>query len=77
MSRTSPYRVGVIGCGRAGTPRARALERHLRCKVVAIADTDPENLELGCRRFGVPGYATWDEMLAAEELDITMPVLPV
>lgn len=77
MADGETYRVGVIGCGRAGTPRARAFDAHPRCQVVAIADSDPENLKWGCRRFGVPGYATWDEMLASEELDITMPVLPV
>ena len=45
------YRVGVIGCGRAGTGRARAFDLHPLCGVVAIADTDPENLKLGCRHF--------------------------
>jgi len=77
MAEPQVYRVGVIGCGRAGTTRARAFDVHPRCEVVAIADTDPENLALGCERFGVAGYTTWDEMLSSEELDITMPVLPV
>ena len=75
--REAKYRVGVIGCGRAGTSRARAFDVHPLCKVVAIADTDAENLALGCRRFGVPGYATYEEMLARESIDIAMPVLPV
>ena len=75
--REAKYRVGVIGCGRAGTSRARAFDVHPLCKVVAIADTDAENLTLGCRRFGVPGYATYEEMLARESIDIAMPVLPV
>ena len=35
------------------------------------------NLTLGCRRFGVPGYDTYEEMLARESIDIAMPVLPV
>ncbi len=71
------YRVGVIGCGRAGTSRARAFDLHPLCAVVAIADTDPENLELACRRFKVPGYSTYEEMFASEHIDIAMPVLPV
>lgn len=75
--RETKYRVGVIGCGRAGTSRARAFDVHPLCKVVAIADTDAENLALGCRRFGVPGYAAYEEMLAREAIDIAMPVLPV
>ena len=75
--REVKYRVGVIGCGRAGTSRARAFDVHPLCKVVAIADTDAENLALGCRRFGVPGYAAYEEMLVRESIDIAMPVLPV
>jgi len=45
--------------------------------VAAIADTDADNLALGCERFGVPGYATYEEMFANEEIHIAMPVLPV
>ena len=55
-SKNPKYRVGVIGCGRAGTGRARAFDLHPLCEVVAIADTDPENLALGRRHFNVPGY---------------------
>ena len=76
-SKNPKYRVGVIGCGRAGTGRARAFDMHPLCGVVAIADTDPENLELGCKRFNVPGYSTFDEMFKNEQIDIAMPVLPV
>ena len=71
------YRVGLIGCGRAGTPRARAFDLHPLCAVTALADTDPENLELGCQRFGVPGYSSYEEMFANERIDIAMPILPV
>ena len=68
------YRVGVIGCGRAGTTRARAFNLHPLCQVVAIADTDPENIELGCQWFGVPGCDDYDEMFQQEQIDIAMPV---
>ena len=67
---TETYRVGLIGCGRAGAPRAHAFDLHPRCEVTAIADTDAENLELGCENFGVPGYSTYEEMFAKEEIDI-------
>ena len=74
---TAKYKVGLIGAGRAGVPRARAFDAHPLCEVVAIADTDPDNLELASRRFGVPGYGGWDEMLANHDLDIGVAVLPV
>ena len=71
------YRVGVIGGGRQGTHQARAYHLHPRTEVAAVADTDPENLKLFCERFEVPGYSTYEEMLAKEEIDIGSPVLPV
>ena len=76
MSEDAKYKVGLIGAGRAGVPRARAFDMHPLCKVVAIADTDRANLELAAGRFGVPGYETWEEMLENHDLDIGMAVLP-
>ncbi len=77
MVSSPEYRVGVIGCGRAGTPRARAFDAHPSCKVTAIADTDPENLELTSGWFGVPGYGSYEEMFDRECIDIAVPILPV
>jgi len=71
------YRVGLIGCGRAGAPRGHVFDKHPQCELTAIADTDAENLELGCENFGVPGYSTYEEMFANQELDIALPILPV
>lgn len=71
------YRVGVIGCGRKGTQHARAWSLAPGADVVAGADTDPENLELFRKRFGVPVYADYREMLRKEHIDIAAPILPV
>lgn len=78
MPKDPKYRVALIGGGRAGPSRARAFDAHPLCALVAVADTDPENLELTAGRFGVTGYSTFDEMFACEEsLDIVLPILPV
>lgn len=71
------YRVALIGGGRQGTVHARAYQLHPRTEVVAVADTDPENLKLFCERFSCKGYATWDEMFRHEKIDISAPNLPV
>ena len=71
------YRVGVIGCGRKGTPHARAFHLHPVTEVVAVADNDAENLELASNRFNVPGYVDHREMLEKEEIDIAVSVVPV
>ena len=73
----SPYRAAIVGCGRKGTGYARGYVLHPRTEVVAAADIDPENLELFTRRFGVPGYKDYREMLAREKVDIVSPILPV
>ena len=74
---TAKYRVGVIGIGRAGTTRARAFDLNPLCEVVGLADTDPENLELGKKRFQCAGYSTWAAMFSNEKIDIALPILPV
>jgi predicted dehydrogenase len=71
------YRVGLIGVGRKGTQHARAYMLDERTEVVAVADSDPENLQLFERRTGVPGYADFREMLEKEAIDIAAPILPV
>ncbi len=76
-SEDGKYRVGVIGCGRKGTVHARSYVLNPMSEVVAGADTDPETLELFCKRFGVPGYSDYREMIEKEKIDIAAPILPV
>ena len=71
------YRVGIIGGGRKGSQHARAYVLNPLTDVVAIADTDPENLELFCGHFNVPGYNDYKDMLEKEQIDIAAPILPV
>ena len=71
------YRVAAIGCGRKGTEHARAYNLNRRSVVVAGADPDAENLDIFTERFGVPGYADYNEMLRKEKVDIVLAVLPV
>ena len=73
----SRYRVGMIGIGRKGAQHARAYRIDPRAQIVAAADSDQENLEIFCKRFGVPGYTDYREMLAVESVDIAAPILPV
>ena len=73
----SRYRVGMIGIGRKGAQHARAYRIDPRAQIVAAADSDQENLEIFCKRFGVPGYTDYREMLAKESVDIAAPILPV
>ena len=76
MNEQTKYRVGVIGCGRKGTHHALGCCAHSLTEIVAAADTDPENLELFCERFNVPGYEDYEDMLKKEQIDIAAPILP-
>ena len=71
------YRVGLIGCGRKGGQHGRAYALNPLTEVVALADTDAENLELYSGFFGAPGYADYREMIEKEQIDIAAPILPV
>ena len=61
------YRVGMIGIGRKGAQHARAYRIDPRTQIVAAADSDEENLEVFCKRFDVPGYTDYQEMLEQGE----------
>ena len=74
---TAKYNVGIVGCGRQGTQHGRGFNLLPDTQVVAIADPDPDNLELATRRFSARGYSTAEEMYANERLDIVDCVLPV
>ena len=74
---TPKYRVGMIGCGMQGRVHARSYFHNPYTEVVAVADTDPENVRSLSEALGVPGYADYDDMLRNERLDIAAPVLPV
>ena len=65
MPENPKYRVALIGGGRAGPSRARAFDAHPLCDVVAVADTDPENLELTSRRFARSAASTASTSTAA------------
>ena len=75
MSNT--YRVGLIGCGRKGHGHARGYVGNPRTELVAAADPDGSNLEIFLDRHAVVGYADYHEMLAKEQIDIAVPILPV
>jgi predicted dehydrogenase len=77
MSEEGKYKVAGIGIGRAGTGRVRAYDANPLCEVVAVADSDQYNLDLAAERFGVPGYATAEELFANHEIAIAVASLPV
>ena len=73
---SSKLRVGVIGLG-MGRAHIKGWQEHPQVKVVAIADPDAARLALVGDEFGVAGrYASAEEMLATEQLDVVSVCTP-
>jgi predicted dehydrogenase len=72
----SKLKVGVIGLG-MGSGHVRNFKKHPQVDVVAIADTNPERLELKGTELEVPNrYLDAMEMIAKEDLDIVVVATP-
>jgi predicted dehydrogenase len=68
---SSPYRVGVIGCGSIAHLHMTGYTGDERFQVVAVADPIPEAMKLFADRYHIPQrYIDARDMLDQEELDV-------
>ncbi|RRS02209.1 gfo/Idh/MocA family oxidoreductase [Glycomyces terrestris] len=70
---SSPYRLAVVGTGGIAHLHADELRKHVpgRIELVAAVDPDTARLDAFKDKFGVArGYASIEELLASEELDL-------
>ena len=70
---SSPYRLAVVGTGGIAHLHAEQLREHCagRIELVAAVDPDTARLDAFKEKFGVAnGYASIEELLAAETLDL-------
>ncbi len=71
-------RIGVIGCGYWGPNLIRAFSKDQECRVVAIADKDPDRLEALQRLYpAVRTNTSAEDLLEAEELDAVAIATPI
>lgn len=68
MSDT-PLRFGVVGLG-MGVQHCLDLIDAEGCELAAVCDASPARLEENSRKFGVPGYVTFQALLADETVDV-------
>ena len=64
------YRVGIVGCGGIARVHAQSLLRMDNVKMIAFADCKPERAQSFASEYGGNAYASLEEMLAAEHLDV-------
>lgn len=70
-------RVAVVGCGRIAKNHFASIEKHAAdCELVAVCDSDRDVLSEHAGRLGVAGYASMQEMLAGESLDLVALCTP-
>ncbi|AZN43030.1 Gfo/Idh/MocA family protein [Paenibacillus albus] len=71
-------KVGIIGQGRSGRDihglNLAKLPDYFQ--IVAVADSLPERQQLAEKEFGCKAYGTWQEMIAAESLDLVINASP-
>ncbi len=71
----SALRAGVAGVGHLGYHHARLYAAMDDVDLVGVADPDPERREKASADFGVPAFATVDELIA-QGLDLASVVTP-
>jgi UDP-N-acetyl-2-amino-2-deoxyglucuronate dehydrogenase len=62
---SGPIRVALLGCGRISKNHLDAIAKVRELELVAVADTDLPRAEAVGASYGVPAYASLEEMLAA------------
>jgi UDP-N-acetylglucosamine 3-dehydrogenase len=72
----TPVRIAVAGVGAMGSNHARILHDLDECTLVAVCDAIAPNVERAVSRYGVAGYASYQEMLAKETLDAVVIAVP-
>ncbi len=69
-------RVGLIGLGAMGGNHLRVLSDLEGVRLAAVCDQDAKRVQAAEQRYGLKGYATWDEMLGQEQLDAAIVAVP-
>ncbi len=69
-------RVGLVGLGGVAEAHLEGYRQVETIEVVAGSEIQPERLEKMVRKWGLRGYADYEEMLAKEKLDIACVLTP-
>jgi UDP-N-acetylglucosamine 3-dehydrogenase len=69
-------RVGVIGAGFIGAIHLNAYANMPEVEVVGVADARPETAATGAAVVGARAYSSYEDLIAAEEVDVVDVCLP-
>jgi UDP-N-acetylglucosamine 3-dehydrogenase len=69
-------RVGLVGAGFMGSVHLEAYRQMSNVEVVGVADARPEVAAAGAAPLGARAYASYEELAAAEDVDVVDVCLP-
>jgi UDP-N-acetyl-2-amino-2-deoxyglucuronate dehydrogenase len=72
----APIRFAIVGCGRVAGNHLEAIARLPRARIAAVCDLDASRTNDYARRFGLPSYTNYHEMLATEPIDVVSIATP-
>jgi predicted dehydrogenase len=67
-----PLRYAVVGCGNIAGPYGETLRAYPHLKMVGASDVDVERARAYTAKYGGRAFASLDEMLAQDELDVVV-----
>ena len=69
-------RVAVAGCGVMGRNHLRVLSELVETELAAVSDQDSNAVAAASQKYGIPGFASWRDMLDQERLDALVVAVP-
>ena len=76
MTDARPIRVALVGCGRISRNHFDAIEKIADLQLAAVCDVNGERAREAGARYGVPGFESYDEMLASVQCDAVAVCTP-
>lgn len=76
MADTAVKRAAIVGCGDVSVIHAEAVEAIDGIELVAVCDTDPDQLESAAATYGVAAYDSLATMLAEAQPDVVHVTTP-
>lgn len=71
-----PLRLGLVGCGLAGSLRAGAIARLNSCRLVGVADVDPARARSVAERYAAAAEPDWRALVRREDVDAVIISTP-
>ena len=69
-------KVGIVGCGNIFTMHATSCDHLKNAQLVGVCDIKPERAEKAAKKYGVPAYTDYKELIAKEKPDVLHVCVP-